>query len=201
MKEQRRHQRIRFNVRPAIRIGQSGVAGAGELENLSLGGLMLRTPLSLRVGEAFGCEFSVFDATLIDITAIVVNKVGDCYGARFQTGPISAWLIQEAIDTALATGKASVLSVNEVLGRRVMRIVGGLNGCLNNDFIHSLTKIGIADMDLSGVTRIDDDGLELCRIAVEQHRVRLLNPSPCVAAGMAGYLIQSGSGLDVSLRA
>lgn len=201
MREQRRHQRIRFNVQPVVRIGQMGVAGAGELENLSLGGLMLRTPLSLRVGEAFGCEFSVFDATLIDMTAIVVNKVGDCYGARFQTGPISEWLIQEAIDTSLATGKASVLSVNEVDGRRVMRVVGGLNGCLRNDFIHSLTKVGIAEMDLSGVTRIDDDGLELCRIAVEQHRVRLLHPSPCVVSGMAGYVFQSEGGLGLSLRA
>ena len=47
MKEQRRHQRIRFGVQPLIRIGQSGVTGIGRLENLSLGGLMLRTDLPL----------------------------------------------------------------------------------------------------------------------------------------------------------
>ena len=59
MKEQRRHQRIRFNTLPTVRIGQFGMAGSGVLENLSLGGLMLRTDLSLKVGDACGCEFVV----------------------------------------------------------------------------------------------------------------------------------------------
>ena len=100
-------------------------------------------------------------------------------------GPISEALIQNAIDTALTTGQASVLSINDLQGRKVMRIAGGLNGGLRNDFMHSLTKMGVDEMDLSGVTEIDSAGLDLCRIAVEQHRVGIVRPSSCVRALMA----------------
>jgi hypothetical protein len=188
MREQRRHQRIRFNTQPIVRIGQSGVSGTGALENLSLGGLMVRTQLSLKVGEVIGCEFVVFDSPLIDMSAVVVNKIGDLYGARFQAGPISELLIQEAIDKALASGKASVLSINDLQGRKVMRVVGGLNGGLRNDFMHGLTKMGVDEMDLSGVTEIDSAGLDLCRIAIEQHRVWIAGSSPCVRAVLAGRM-------------
>lgn len=189
MREQRRHQRIRFNVPPEVRIGQEGTAGAGKLENLSLGGLMLRTEMQLAVGGAFGCWFSAYGSVPIDLTAVVVSRIGNCYGARFQAGPIGEGLLQAVIDTALETGKASILSINERDGRKVMRIVGGLNACLRNDFMHGLTTVGVADMDLSGVTDIDPDGLELCRIAVEEHRVGLMHPSPCVASGVRGYIL------------
>lgn len=185
MKEQRRHQRIRFNSQPLIRIGQFGFSGKGLLENLSLVGMMLRTDLPLKVGKAFGSEFVVFESPLIDLTAVVVSRIGDLYGARFQAGPISEWLIQEAIDNALNLGKASVLSINELQGRKVMRIAGGLNAGLRNDFMHSLTKMGVDEMDLSGVTEIDSAGIELCRIAVDQHRVGIVRPSSCVRAVMA----------------
>ena len=111
MKEQRRHQRIRFGVQPLIRIGQSGVTGIGRLENLSLGGLMLRTDLPLRTGKAFGCEFSVFGSALVDMSAMIVSRVGDLFCARFEAGPISEYLIGDVIDRALATGKASVLLI------------------------------------------------------------------------------------------
>ena len=185
MREQRRHQRIRFNHPPCVRIGQGGKAGRGELENLSLGGLMLRTDLSLVVGAVLGCEFSVLDSSSIDLAAVVVSKVGDCYGTRFQLGPISASLIEQA----LASGKASILSINEREGRKTMRIGGGLNACLRSDFMHGLTRVGVDEMDLSAVTGMDRDGLELCRIAVEQYRVALIQPSPCVASGLAGYIL------------
>lgn len=185
MKEQRKHQRIRFSVMPRVRIGQDGLSGTGELENISLGGLLLRTELPLKVGAAFGCEFAVFDSPLIDMSAVVVSKIGDRYGVRFQAGPISEVLIQEAIDRALALGKASVLSINDLEGRNVMRIAGGLNAGLRNDFMHSLTRMGIDEMDLSGVTDIDSAGLDLCRIAVEQHRVGIVRQSPCVQALLA----------------
>jgi hypothetical protein len=168
-----------------MRIGQFGFAGKGQLENLSLVGMMLRTDLPLKVGKAFGSEFVVFESPLIDLTAIVVSRIGDLYGARFQAGPISEWLIQEAIENALTLGKASVLSINELQGRKVMRIAGGLNAGLRNDFMHSLTKMGVDEMDLSGVTEIDSAGIELCRIAVDQHRVGIVRPSPCVRAVMA----------------
>lgn len=186
MKDQRRHQRIRFNGLPRVRIGQFGFAGAGELENLSLAGLMLRTKLPLKVGEAFGCEFVVFDSPLIDMPGVVVSKIGDRYGARFQAGPISEWLIQDAIENALASGKASVLSINELQGRKVMRIAGGLNDGLRTDFMHSLTNMGVDEIDLSEVTEIDRAGLELCRVAMDQHKVGIVRPSPCVRALMAG---------------
>lgn len=185
MKEQRRHQRIRFNIPPLVRIGQFGVSGTGRLENISLGGLTLQTKLALRVGESVGCEFIVFDSPLIDISAVVVSKIGDSYGARFLVGPISEWLIQDAINKVLASGRASILSINDVQGRKVMRISGGLNESLRNDFMHGLTKVGVEEMDLSGVTEIDDAGLDLCRIAVEQHKVEIIRSSPRVAAMMA----------------
>ncbi len=186
MKEQRKHQRIRFNTLPFVRIGQRGCTGIGALENLSLGGLMLRTDLPLKVGEAFGCEFVVFDSPLIDMSAQVVSKIGDLYGARFQAGPISECLIQEAIEDALASGKASILSINDLQGRKVMRIAGGLNGSLRNDFMHNLTRSGVAEIDLSGVTNVDSEGLALCRVAVEQYKAGIVNPSSCVRAVMAG---------------
>ncbi len=182
MREQRRHQRIRFSIPPRVRIGQSGLSGNGELENLSLGGLMLRTGLPLKVGEAFGCEFTVYDSPLIDMSAQVVSKIGDLYGARFRAGPISEWLIQEATDRALAAGKASILSINDLHGRKVMRIVGGMNEGLRSDLMHGLTRMGVDEMDLSGVTAIDSAGVELCRIAVNRHQVGIVNPSPCVQA-------------------
>jgi hypothetical protein len=177
MKEQRRHQRIRFNTCPVVRLGQSGCAGTGTLENLSLGGLLVRTELPLRVGELFGCEFRVFDSPLIDMTATVVNQVGDCFGARFQAGPISELLIQDAIDQALAQGAASMLRINEVQGRKVMRIDGGLNAGLRNDFMYNLTRIGVVEIDLTGVTNIDAAGLELCHVAVEDYRIGIMPPS------------------------
>jgi len=188
MKEQRKHQRIRFNTLPSVRIGQRGLAGTGQLESLSLGGLMLRTELPLRVGEVFGCEFVVFDSPLIDMPALVVNKLGNLYGARFQLGRVREWRIQQAMNTAMASGKASVLSINDLQGRKVMRIAGGLNAGLRSDFMHSLTKMGVDDLDLSGVTEIDSVGLDLCRIAVEQHSVDIVSPSSCVRTVMAGRL-------------
>lgn len=176
MKEQRRHQRIRFTNCPLVRIGQSGRAGSGTLENLSLGGLMLRTDMFLRVGEVIGCEFRVFDSPLIDMPVMVVNQIGDRFGARFQAGPVNAWLIQEAIGQALAHGDASVLGVNDVQGRQVMRIAGALNASLRNDFMYNLKHMAVVEIDLSCVTKIDEDGLELCLIAVEGYRIPVVPP-------------------------
>lgn len=184
MKEQRRHQRVRFDSPPLVRLGQFGLIGMGKLENLSLGGLMLRTELPLRVGEVFGCEFAVFGAALIDLSAVVVSRVGNLFSARFQAGPISEQLIQEVIAYALDSGKASVLSINEFNGRRVMRVTGGLNGSLQSDFMHGLVKVGVDEIDLSGVTEVDAAGLELCRVAEAEHHVELVRLSACVARAM-----------------
>lgn len=186
MKEQRRHQRIRFNVQPLVRLGQFGFTGMGRLENLSLGGLMLRTDLPLKVGEVLGCEFAVFGSALVDMSAVVVSRVGDLFCARFEAGPISELLIEDVIAQALSSGKASILSLNEFQGRRVMRVAGGLNGCLHNDFMHGLTKVGVDEIDLSGVTDIDNAGVKLCRIAAEVHQVGIVRPSSCVHEKLAG---------------
>lgn len=189
MNEQRRHQRIRFNSPHPVRIGQFGFSGSGELESLSLGTLMLRSELPIRVGVAVGCEFVIFDSPLIDLSAVVVSRIGQLYVARFQAGPISECLIRDAIDRGLATGRASVLSINDLRGRKVMRIAGGLNAGLRNDFLHGLTRMGVDELDLSAVTQVDDEGLDLCRIAVEQHRVAIAAPSPCVRAVMTGRMV------------
>ena len=105
MREQRRHQRVRFNIQPLMRIGQFGVGGSGELENISLGGLMLRTGLPLKVGEVFGCEFVVFDSPLIDMSAVVVSKIG-VYGLL----PVCKHFSLLAIGTTAHVYPASELS-------------------------------------------------------------------------------------------
>jgi hypothetical protein len=185
MKEQRRHQRIRFSSLPVVQIGQLGAAGSGAIENLSIDGLVLRTDFLLKIGEAFGCEFTLFDSPRIDFSAVVVSRIGDLYNARFHAGPLSEWLIHEAIDNALAAGVASILSINDVRGRKVMRVAGGLNATLGNDFMHGLVKMGVDELDLSEVVRVDGMGIELCRIAVEDYKVGIVNPSACVVAAMA----------------
>ena len=103
MLDQRRHQRIRFSTPPVVTIGHGGAVGSGEIENLSLSGLMMRTDLPLTIGQTAGCEFSVFGSPIIDVPATVVSRVGNLYGARFQTGPINQILIEDAIDSALAS--------------------------------------------------------------------------------------------------
>ena len=177
MKEQRRHQRIRFNVSPRVRLGQAGSSWLGRLENLSLGGLMVRSDMPLKIGEVFGCEFSVFGSVLIDLSAIVVGRIGELYSARFQAGPISEQLLIDETARALSNGRASVLSVNEIQGRRIMRVSGGLNGSLHNDFMHALSKVGVDGIDLSEVKDIDRAGAELCRIAMRDYRIDILRPS------------------------
>ena len=147
---------------------------------------MVRSELPLRSGEAFGCEFSVVNSPLIDISAVVVNKIGNLYGARLQTGPLSESLLQDAIDNALASGHASVLSINDLQGRKVMRVIGGLTVSLRNDFLHSLTKMTVDDLDLSGVTEIDQEGVALCHAAVNEYKVQIVRASACVRTAMGG---------------
>ncbi len=86
MLDQRRHQRIRFSVPQKISIGYGGEIGEGVIENLSLSGLMMRTPMPLEISRNVGCEFSVFDSPLIDVPAAVVSRVCDLFGVRFPAG-------------------------------------------------------------------------------------------------------------------
>ncbi|PKO86553.1 MAG: hypothetical protein CVU18_14325 [Betaproteobacteria bacterium HGW-Betaproteobacteria-12] len=181
MLDQRRHQRIRFSSPPKVRIGYGGAIGYGGIENLSLSGLMVRTPLVLEVGRTAGCEFSLFGSPVIDVPLTVVSRIGDVFGGRFQTGPINQIVIEDAIEAALAAGNASILSVNELGGRKVMRITGGLNGSLRNDLMHALTRVGVDEMDLKAVTAVDQAGLALCLVATGRHGVVIGAQSECFA--------------------
>ena len=72
-------------------------------------------------------------------TALAAVHEGRTAGKKDISGwfyPLGKWvycaaslaaLILGAIDNALASGKASVLSINDLQGRKVMRIAGGLN--------------------------------------------------------------------------
>lgn len=182
MQEQRRHQRIRFGVPPKVRIGYGGVIAEGGIENLSMSGLMLRTEMALTIGHIAGCEFSLFDSPMIDVPVTIVSQVGDLFGARFQIGPINQVMIDDAIGHALGSGQASILSVHELGGRKVMRIAGGLNGSLRNDFMHALTRVGVDEIDVEAVTAVDQAGLALCLVATNRHAVTMGPRSACFAA-------------------
>jgi hypothetical protein len=181
MLDQRRHQRIRFSSPPTVRIGYAGGLDDGGIENLSLSGLMVRTSLSLGIGHTAGCEFSLFGSPIIDVPLTVVSRIGDVFGGRFQTGPINQVLIEDAIEAALANGNASILTVNELGGRKVVRITGGLNGSLRNDLMHALTRVGVDELDLKAVTAVDQGGLALCVVATGRYGVALGNQSACFA--------------------
>lgn len=181
MVEQRRHQRVRFGVPPAVRVGSGGRMGQGGIENLSMSGLMLRCDLPLEIGQPAGCEFSLFGSPLIDVVVTVVSRLGDLYGGRFQTCLINQVVLDDAIRAALAGGQASVLSMHELGGRKIMRIAGGLCGSLRNDFMHALTRVGVDEIDLAGVTRVEQAGLALCLVATTRHGVALGTQSACFA--------------------
>lgn len=181
MLEQRRHQRIRFGVQPRVKVGFGGKIGEGCIENLSMSGLMMHCDIPLEIGQSAGCEFSLFGSPVMDVSVTVVSRLGDLYGARFQAGLINQVVIEDAIRGALASGKASILSVHEVGGRKVMRIAGGLNGSLRNDFMHALTRVGIDEIDLAGVTQVEQAGLALCVVATERHGAVLGEQSVCFA--------------------
>ncbi|WP_434514267.1 PilZ domain-containing protein [Dechloromonas sp. ARDL1] len=193
MLDQRRHQRIRFGTPQTISIGFGGQVGEGVIENLSLSGLMLRTPMPLEISHNIGCEFSVFDSPVIDVPAVVVSRVCDLYGVRFQQGPISQIIIEDAINAALACGKASILSVHELGGRKTMRITGGLSAVLRSDFMHALTRMGVDEIDLEGVTAVEQAGLALCLVATKRHGVTIGDQSACFAEAWALALAAPGN--------
>lgn len=189
MIEKRRHQRIRFGNPPSVSIGYRGAIGLGTIENLSLSGLMLRTAMALEIGKTIGCEFSVFGSPRIDIPASVVSRIGDqLFGLRFETGPINEILLEDAIVSAIAGGHASILSVHESAAGKLMRIVGGLNATLRNDFMHSLTRVGIKEIDASAVTATDSAGISLCLLAQRQYGVSIGQQSKTFASAWQAAL-------------
>jgi len=193
MVEQRRHQRIRFGVPPPVKVGFGGRAGEGCIENLSMSGLMIRCDIPLEIGRIVGCEFSLFGSPLMDVAVTIVSRLGEMYGARFQAGLINQVIIEDAIRAALASGKASILSMHEVAGRKTMRIAGGLNGSLRNDFMHAVTRVGVDEIDLAGVTQVEQAGLALCLVATERHGALLGEQSASFAEAWKIALAQPGS--------
>lgn len=179
MEEQRRHPRIRFGHPPPVHIGYGGRAVTGALINLSLSGLMLRTDLELSVGRTFGCEFSLFNSPRIDVPAEVVSCQGNVYGARFQSGPLNAILIETAMAAAMESGEASVVTIERDGVLRVLTVRGGLNGGLRNDFRYGLEKVGVNELNTEGVTVVDREGVALCRFAVDKYQLHLGKVSPC----------------------
>jgi hypothetical protein len=181
--DRRRHQRIQFDKPLPMGVGHHGERAVGGLENLSLGGLMFRCALQLTVGETVGCEFHVFDSPLVDIAATITSRIGkDLYGARFQAGPMSQHLIEDSINAAIEDGKATILTIHDLPGGRVMRIAGGLSASTRNDFMHAVQRVGVVEIDLSEVTMIDGEGVSMCQLAVSSFGVRAERRSACVQA-------------------
>lgn len=172
--------------------------GDGFIENLSMSGLMLRCGMQLAIGRSIGCEFSLFGSPMIDMPVTVVSRVGDLFGARFQPGLIGQVLIEDGIKSALASGKGSILSVNELAGRKVMRIAGGLNGALRNDFMHALTRVGVDEVDVGAVTAVDQAGLALCLVATGRHGAIIGAQSDCFAGAWKQALALPGN-LEASI--
>lgn len=181
MIEQRRHQRIRFGEPPQARIGHAGQVGVAGIENLSLSGMMLRSDMPLTIGRQLGSEFSLPGVPPLDMSMTVVSRVGDMFGLRFNAGLINQTLLEDGIRQALALGHGAILSVHELSGRKVMRIAGGLNGALRNDFMHALTRVGVDEIDVSAVTAVDPSGLALCLIATSRHGAMIGDQSACFA--------------------
>lgn len=181
MQERRRHQRVRFGQSPDIVLGFQGAIARGVIENLSPVGLMVRSELPLVVGCRVGCEFSLFGSPRIDVSATVVSRLGEVFGVRFQGGLVNQIVLDDALEAALVRGLASVLAVHDIDGSKVLRVTGGLNGALREDFVHALTRGGVDRIDVSGVTAVDEDGLNLCLLAMGRYQVDVSQGSECFA--------------------
>jgi hypothetical protein len=180
MQDKRRHVRIRFAKPLPAYVGIKGQNVRAELHNISLGGALLSTDLTLAMGDRFGMEFAL-QGMGIDTVPTVVSRVGEMVGIRFDLGPATEIQLEGAIADSLRNGIASVLSMHTIGGRKVMRIAGALNQSLRNDFHHALDKMGVAEIDLSEVSVADAEGLALCRMAAEKRGVVVERLSPAIA--------------------
>jgi len=75
-----------------------------------------------------------------------------------------------------------------------MRVVGGLNGSLRNDFMHALTRVGVDEIDLADVSKVDQAGLALCLVAINRHDARIGAQSECFAGAWKLALAVPGVG-------
>ena len=74
-----------------------------------------------------------------------------------------------------------------------MRITGGLTGSLRSDFMHALTRVGVDELDVEGVTAVDQAGLALCVVATTRHRVVIGDQSACFAEAWGQALAVPGN--------
>lgn len=180
MHDQRRYPRIRFSRPLPAFVGLRGQTVRAEIHNLSQAGALIRTDLPLNTGDRFGLEFALQGMGL-DLVPTVVSRIAGLIGVRFEAGPASLIQLEESMNDSIRNGIASVLSMHNRSGRKVMRIAGALNLSLRNDFFHALDKMGVAEIDLSEVTAVDPDGLALCVVAAEKNGVIIDRLSPAVA--------------------
>ena len=185
MSERRRHQRVRFAEGVRLRIGFDGQLVDASLENLSLGGLMLRCSGELAIRKLYGVEIIFSERMRIELVVQLVNRVGDRYGARFSPGPLSEAQIRLAVGDGLSAGRASTLSVKVEDGRRVLRVNGLLGSGMRADILSALNS-GVDEVDLSGVTAVDAEGESLCLLIVTDRRAMIVRPAPCVARLLKG---------------
>lgn len=144
---------------------------------------MCRSILPLAVGDTITCEFRVFGSPLIELLATVTSRVGEgLFGVRFQAGPLSQQLIEGSINSAIDQGKATILTIHNLPGGKVLRVAGGLTAASRNEFMHGVARVGVAEIDLSEVTMIDKEGVSMCNLAVSRYGVRAERRSPCVQA-------------------
>jgi len=181
MQDKRRHVRIRFGKPLPAYVGLKGQNRRAELLNVSLGGAMVSTDLPLVVGDRFGMEFSLQGMGIDTAPTVISRGLNNLYGVRFDLGPATEIQLEGAIQDSLRNGIASVLSMHNLSGRKVMRIAGALNLSLRNDFFHALDKMGVDEIDLSEVSTVDADGLALCVVASERGGVLIERLSPAVA--------------------
>ena len=179
MSERRRHQRVRFAEGVRLRIGFDGQLVDASLENLSLGGLMLRCSGELAIRKLYGVEIIFSERMCIELVVQLVNRVGDRYGARFSPGPLSEAQIRLAVSDGLSAGRASTLSVKVEDGRRILRVNGLLGSGMRADILSALNS-GVAEVDLSGVTAVDAEGRELCALIIGDPRAKIVRPAASV---------------------
>jgi hypothetical protein len=64
---------------------------------------------------------------------------------------------------------------------------------LRSDFMHALTRMGVDEIDLEGVTAVEQAGLALCVVATKRHGVAIGAQSSCFAEAWALALAAPGS--------
>jgi hypothetical protein len=98
-REIRRPPRIPFRTAVTIK-GYSGQERIlAESQDLAIGGMLIKPPVPLAVGQPIQVVFTLKEGVVIDIPSVVCRAVGVCYGIRFdvtdqQRQTIGEWVEQ-----------------------------------------------------------------------------------------------------------